>query len=155
MTPTESDSQQAATVPSRRSIWSLLGAGGDTPTDANNNRALALWSLTWALGIIATTSVVASGLVVGVAAWIVALLPNVLALFVLRAYLRFLTMTDELQRRIQLEALAVGFGVTYFLIIAHVVVQSAGAPALDSSWWVLVFTGGLLFGNWRAVRRYR
>lgn len=155
MTPSETDSREATPAPSRRSIWNLLGAGGDTQTDTHNNRALALWSFTWALGIIVATSIVASGLVTGAAAWIVALLPNVLALYVLRAYLRFLTMTDELQRRIQLEALAVGFGVTYFLIIAHVVAQSAGAPALDSSWWVLVFTGGLLFGNWRAVRRYR
>ena len=152
----EARSLDAPPEPSSRSIWQLLGAGGgDTQTDLRNNRALALWSFAWAAGIIAATSIVASGLVGGPAAWVVALAPNLLALFVLRAYLRFLAMTDELQRRIQLEALAVGFGVTYFLAIAHVVAQSAGAPALDSTWWVLVFTAGLLLGHKRATRRYR
>ena len=45
------------------------------------------------------------------AAWSVAILPDALGIGALLAYVRFLQRADELMQRIQLEGLALGFGV--------------------------------------------
>ena len=69
--------------------------------------------------------------------------------------MRFLRMTDELQRRIQIEGLAVGFGVGWIFAIGYLVMQSAGAPALPVTAMILVMTGGWIVGNLLAIRHYR
>lgn len=140
----------------KHSIWYYMGAGGgDTPTDRENNKHLSIWSMTWGISIIAATAAVA-GLELPVALkWAIVLLPNLLALMTLKAYLRFLRMTDEMQRRVQIEGLAVGFGAGWMFTIGYLVAEAAGAPPLNLAVLVFIMTAGLLSGNWVAMSRYQ
>ena len=66
----------------------------------------------------------------------VALAPVVPAVFGLLAFVRFLGRIDELERRIQLEAIGFGFGGTAVLTFGYGFLENAGFPHLN---WVYVF----------------
>jgi hypothetical protein len=67
-----------------------------------------------------------------------ALIPIIPIFFAVRAFLRFFRRIDELQRRIQLEALALSFGVTCIVTFSYGLLEYAGFPPL--SWiWILPF----------------
>ena len=83
------------------------------------------------------------------------LIPLIPSAFALRAYLRYLGRMDELGRRIQLEALAIGFGAAGMLTFAYGFLENAGFPQLS---YVFVFP--LMMALWGiggaiAARRYR
>ncbi|HEX6061345.1 MAG TPA: hypothetical protein VF001_04695 [Candidatus Limnocylindria bacterium] len=83
------------------------------------------------------------------------LIPLIPSAFALRAYLRFLGRMDELGRRIQLEALAIGFGAAGMLTFAYGFLENAGFPQLS---YVFVFP--LMICLWGlggavATRRYQ
>ena len=85
----------------------------------------------------------------------VALAPLIPATFALVAYLRFVSRMDELGRRIQLEALAFGFGAAGMLTFAYGFLENAGFPQLS---YVFVFPLMLFLwgiGGAIAARRYR
>lgn len=84
-----------------------------------------------------------------------ALAPVVPPLFGLRAFLRFLGRMDELQRRIQFEAIGFSFGVTLVVAMTAGFLENAGLPRL--SW---IFVVPLMIALWGigtalATRRYR
>jgi len=86
---------------------------------------------------------------------LVALVPLVPAVFALMAYLRFLTRMDELGRRIQLEALAFGFGAAGMLTFAYGFLENAGFPRISYTWVfpLMIVLWGI--GGAVATRRYR
>ena len=137
------------------SLWNLFGAGGGTPTDAANNKHLTIWSFAWGLSIVVASWLITMVELPTLVDWILALAPNVLAVVVLRSYLRFLRMTDELQRKIQIEGLAMGFGAGYLFAICYLVAQAAGAPPLNVAFLIMLMTAGWLIGNVVAMRHYR
>ena len=65
-----------------------------------------------------------------------ALLPVVPMLFALRAYLRYVNAMDELQQRIQLNAVSFAAGATGFITFTYGFLENVGAPLLS---WVLIF----------------
>ncbi|HYX48588.1 MAG TPA: hypothetical protein VE843_02510, partial [Ktedonobacteraceae bacterium] len=65
-----------------------------------------------------------------------ALVPIVPILFAMRAFLRFFSSMDELQRRIQLEAFAFSFGATGILTFSYGLLTYVGFPTLS---WVWIF----------------
>ena len=84
---------------------------------------------------------------------LVALTPLIPAALALSAYLRFLARMDELGRRIQLEALAFGFGAAGMLTFAYGFLENAGFPQLSYIW---VFpTMIALWGIGGAIAAYR
>jgi hypothetical protein len=85
----------------------------------------------------------------------VVLAPMLPCAFALSAVVRALGRVDELQRKIQLEALAIAFGATAFLTFAYGFLEGAGLPHL--SWiWVWPLMGGLwMVGIGIAKSRYR
>lgn len=140
----------------RTTFWQMISFGCGTAVDRDNNRRLTLWCLAWAAAVIGATWIVTH--VDGLprpAAIAVALLPNAFALGALYAYLRFLRMADELQRRIQIEGLAIGFGACFLFAIGWLVLQSAGLPDLPLATMILVMSGGWIAGNLIALRHYR
>jgi hypothetical protein len=142
--------------PDKPSIWHTLGVGGGaTPTDLKNNKQLSLWSIAWALTVVAASALLTELDLALPLQGLLVLSPSVVAVFVLRAYLKFLRMTDEMQRRIQIEGLAVGFGVGYAFGIAYLVAEAAGAPPLNLAVLIAVMTLGWLGGNFFAVKRYQ
>jgi len=83
----------------------------------------------------------------------VALVPLIPAGFALVAYLRFLGRMDELGKRIQLEALAFGFGAAGVLTFAYGFLENAGFPQLSYIWVFPVMIA--LWGIGGAIASYR
>ena len=83
------------------------------------------------------------------------MIPLIPAAFGLRAYLRFLGRMDELGRRIQLEALAFGFGAAGMLTFGYGFLENAGFPQLSYVFVfpLMIFLWGI--GGAIASRRYR
>jgi ABC-type multidrug transport system permease subunit len=63
-----------------------------------------------------------------------ALVPLIPVFFALRAFLRFFSRLDELQRRIQLEALALSFGVTCVVTWSYGLLEYVGFPDVSLIW---------------------
>jgi hypothetical protein len=85
----------------------------------------------------------------------VALAPIVPAMFLIMAFTDYMRGMDELQRHIQLEAIAFGFGGTATITFGYGFLQGIGFPLLN---WTFVFP--LMIGLWGigvaiAGRRYR
>jgi hypothetical protein len=84
---------------------------------------------------------------------LVALTPLIPAALALVAYLRFLGRMDELGRRIQLEALAFGFGAAGMLTFAYGFLENAGSPELSYIWVFPLMIA--LWGVGGAIASYR
>lgn len=84
----------------------------------------------------------------------IAFLPIIPSAFALWAFLRFFRDMDELQRRIQLEAVAFSFLATSFITLTWAFLQNAGLPRFDVSWVapLLIMLWGI--GTGIAKRRY-
>lgn len=83
-----------------------------------------------------------------------ALAPMVPLVFVLLAFVRYLGRMDELQRRVQFEALAFAFGGTALLTFGYGFLQLVGFP--QASWffvWPIMATLWIVGKAW-ADRRY-
>lgn len=65
---------------------------------------------------------------------VLALIPMIPLAFAVRAFLRFFQRLDELQKRIQLEALALSFGITWLVTMSYGLLEYAGFPALGWMW---------------------
>ena len=83
------------------------------------------------------------------------LIPLIPSAFALCPYVRYLGRMDELGRRIQLEALAIGLGAAGMLTFAYGFLENAGFPQLSYVFVfpVMIFLWG--FGGAIAARRYR
>ena len=87
--------------------------------------------------------------------YIVALLPVLPALWFATLFARTFGEMDELQRRIQLEALAFAFSAAVILTLGYGFLQHAGLPIPNWVWvWPLMGTCWLI-GKFVAQRRYR
>jgi hypothetical protein len=85
----------------------------------------------------------------------VALAPVVPAAFALLAFVRFLGRMDELQRRIQLDAIGLSFGATAILTFAYGFLQLVGFPPIS---WIWIMPGMVMLwglGAGIAAARYR
>jgi len=116
---------------------------------------LAGITLLWALVFVGATRLIKSELLSpGALPWLVAAAPCVAAVFVLVAYMRFLREADELQRLIQLQALALGFGGGFFTICGYSLFERVGAPPAGvelATVMPVLYALGVLLGE----RRYR
>ena len=84
----------------------------------------------------------------------VGLLPMIPLAFVLVAWLRFFRRMDELQQRMQMEALAFAFGGTAMITFSYGFLQSAGLP--DLNWFFVwpLMTALWILGGLIARRRW-
>ncbi|CAH2794805.1 MAG: hypothetical protein CBARDMAM_3368 [uncultured Caballeronia sp.] len=87
--------------------------------------------------------------------WAIAILPMVPMIFIAIAVLRQLRRVDELQRRIQFEALAIAFGSTALTTFGYGFLENVGFPKLPTfAIWPIM--GALWIIGLRVVRiRYR
>jgi len=86
--------------------------------------------------------------------FVIAFLPIIPSAFALWAFLRFFRGLDELQRRIQLEAVAFSFLATCFVTLTWAFQQNAGLPRFDVSWVAPLLIGLWGVGVGIAKRRY-
>jgi hypothetical protein len=87
--------------------------------------------------------------------YLVAILPVFPALGVPIGVVRGIQAMDELQRRIQLEALAFGFALAAIGTFTYGFLQNAGLPELSWVWVWPVMAGCWMVGQLVAQRRYR
>ena len=130
-------------------------AGSGLGRDRRNRRLVTLWSFVWALSFAAVTLGIKKGgwsFEVTLAAVIGTAL---LGLATVLAYRRFLLETDELRRKIEVEALALAFGVGVFGGLSCWLLAVSGALSVKDFAFVflamiLTHTAGVFLG----CRRY-
>ena len=84
-----------------------------------------------------------------------ALVPIIPILFAMRAFMRFFSTMDELQRRIQLEAFAFGFGATGIVTFSYGLLTYVGFPEINWVWIFPLMVALWGIGQGIAARRYR
>ena len=107
---------------------SWASCGGSTPRDQKNSVRILGASLTWAGSLIGAALMLKQDLP-GPIAWLVASIPTVAGIWAFFGYRRFLREADELQRMIQLHALALGFAAGWIAICGYSMFELAGAAA--------------------------
>lgn len=127
-----------------------------SPNDTRNIRRFSVWCLAWAIAFVAATLAFVRGGVApfSAAAWLLVAVPTMAAVQTVRAYHHFLREADELQRKIHLEALALGFGVGILFMMSARLLSRAGLPELDVNDGIVAMALTFAFGIWRASRRY-
>ena len=129
-----------------------------TPRDKINIRRNGWWCAAWA-GSMFLMSYLTGGdrelVPQGPVTWLVALIPTIIGLFVIRSYMRFIRDADELQGTIQLNALAFSFGALIISMATYPALVRIGAPPLNHSAFAVIgiflYLGLASFG----VYRYR
>lgn len=112
-----------------------------------------LWTFVFGGSLIAARELLSGGVVsAGLYAWLVAAVPMVLGVLLLRSYARFIAAMDELWIGIYFRSLAFSFGVSVLGLLSYPMLEYANAPPLDpfvyGGFCILVF-GGALVNNAR------
>ena len=134
---------------------SLSDSCSSVPRDARNQLRVMLWAFVWAVSFVVIT------LSVKKAWWPFGLTlaaglgTSLLGIVTVLAYRRFLHETDELRRKIEVEALSLAFGVgvvggmTYWLLAVM-----GAVPAMDFFYVLLLMFLAHPVGVWIGRRRY-
>jgi hypothetical protein len=126
------------------------------PRDRHNQRRFVWATLVWAIAFAGASLLLKRGMVpAGPLQWALAALPIALSIVVLVVFARYLREADELQRLLQLQALAVAFGGTYFAIMGYSVFEKIGGPPLAGDDIALLMVGLYMLGVFSGWRRYR
>ena len=83
------------------------------------------------------------------------LLPILPAALATWAFLAMIREADELERRINYQALGLAFGVTFAACLAYSLLEDLGLPRVSSFWWWLVLAISWGVGLTIYSRRYR
>lgn len=86
---------------------------------------------------------------------LLAALPIVPVSFSLLAFLRFFRQMDELQKRIQLDAMAFALGAISLLTFTYGLLENAGLPRLSFVWVLPLMVALWGIGTALAARRYQ
>ncbi len=114
----------------RMTVLEVLKSQCSSPQDRRNQFRFVWWTLGWAVSFVAATFLLVEEVVTGPTRWVVVALPALVLVQTVRTYIRFLRETDELTRRIQLDALATAFGITVVGLMGYSLVTVAGGPEL-------------------------
>ena len=130
--------------------------GDTTPRDRRNLLRFAALMAAWTATFMGGMALIDRDVVPdGPMAWGLAALNLLLAAAALLAYVHYLREADELQRRIHLQALALGFGGGWLSVAGYRLFELLGAPYVDRGSVAFVmaifYTLGLVLGQ----RRYR
>lgn len=138
-----------------KTILDAIACRGLPARDIKNANIVNLWALAWAisLGLISFLSKYQ---------WYSPGFPTILAFTIqtgigigmLLAFIRFLKNLDEMERKIQLDALALSVGVTVVAFASYSILEKSGiVPDLKSSYLIaliaLTYMAGIVFGRIR------
>jgi hypothetical protein len=140
----------------RMSFWEALNASCGTRTDRRNQYWFLAWCIAWALTLVGASAFLKFNTEFrGTGAWILAVLPFAFSIGAVYSYLRYLRDADEFLRKVQIEGLAVGFGVGVLFTLGYQVLELAGAPRMSASDTVSLMIFGWVAGQLFATWRYR
>lgn len=136
------------------SFWARCA--GITPRDRRNQLWASVAIIAWALIYSTSLTLINKEIVPdGPISWILAALPTLAGLLVILAYIRFIRQADELQRLVQLQSLALTFGVTFFAFAGYRIVELLGAPPADFDHYIVITCVLYSLVTVLAWRRYR
>ena len=129
---------------------------GLSERDRRNQRILLAWMFAWMAAWVGASLLIDRVLATGSAATLVAALaPNLLGIAAVRAFMTFLREVEELQRKVQLDALAFAFGVGVMAIIGLELANEAGlyegSPTDALMFMAVSYSLGVTLG-WRRYR---
>lgn len=126
-----------------------------TPRDARFLRRFNVWMVAAALAYLGATAALRwrASIPAVLPAALVAL-AALLSIQAVRAYLTFLRGADELLRRIQTEALALGFASGAVTSLLYPLLEGFGAPRLGAQATTVVMMLAWSLGSWLGTRRY-
>ncbi len=137
------------------SFWQQCKHSFGTEADRKNQKRFVLWMFLWAITLVAAAWLLKGEYLQAPFSWLIAGVPSVLGLIGLSAYLRFLREADELVQKIELEGLAIGFGVGVLFIIGYQLLELVGLPAIPARKIGAVMLFAWVFGQVIARSRYR
>lgn len=144
----------APTTGAWRRFLTVCGSAGSQ--DQRRQVRFALLCLGWALSFVAAVWLLRGDRDLPTALMALAIaFPTAVGVAAVTAYLNFLRNTDEMLRKIQLEALAIAFGVYALLSMTYPLLEAAGLLVLEVgdlfAAVLFVWGGAQLYG----ARRYR
>ena len=140
----------------RRTIWQkLANCATERPEDRRNNwiatGLLLFWVITYvAAGLLIRTTPLPDGW----PSYLVALVPIGVSVVAVMAYIRFILRADELLRKMQLEALAIGFGGGFVATFALDLAEKVGLGPFNIATPMMVMVVCWVIGFLAAARRY-
>lgn len=125
-----------------------------TPRDSKNIRQFVGWTVGSAISF--STATILSDVMNGAASvgWALFALTFGLSIAAVASYIRFIRESDELLRKIQLEALALGFGAGAVFMLSYRLLERLGAPQLNVSDPFLIMVLFWAAGQWMGMSRY-
>jgi hypothetical protein len=108
----------------------MFAPESQTPRDRRNYRLVGLTQFIWLACLIANGRTFQHLLIAPVRV-IVALLPMAAGALVVWTYARFVRQADDLQKAIQLNALAIGFGVCVLFTLGYPPIERLGMPHFE------------------------
>jgi len=126
-----------------------------TPEAKRNSRIFTVWCLGWALSFVGAAWLLKNETITAAPlSWLVALVPTVIGLLLIRSYMRFFRSADELMQKVHLEALAFGIGAGFLFMTGYSLFERIGAPAMSVSDPVAVIAIAWVLGQLLAMLRY-
>ena len=107
--------------------------------EASLSIAYVFWCLLWAIVLTVSDYTVENSLIPEPWVWPVTLLPAAMTLLVFYRYYLFYSGIDELNRKIQSEALALGFGAGIFAVILFMCLENVGIEAPGTNEMLAIF----------------
>ena len=123
--------------------------------DRQNQIRMLVWCFAWMAAVLTASLLLRSELVPsGAMALTVALVPSALGVATVWNFKKFLNEADELLRKIQLEALALGFAGGIVVAMGYRLLERAGAPPADVGDMPVPMSVFYIIGIWLSRRRY-
>ena len=127
-----------------------------TPQDQRNQRRALLWLFVWTVVWLAVSFGIEDGwLAAGALTMTAVVAATLFGIAMMLAYWRFVSQADELHRKIQLDALALGFGTGVVGTITYRLLEDAGAvSAADVADIAAIMMVAYAIGVVVGMRRY-
>jgi hypothetical protein len=122
----------------------LTSSASRTPRDRRNLLWISIMQVVWLASLIANGSAF-QDLFTAQVRTLLAWLPLAVGAVVIWSYVRFIRQADDLQKLIQLSALAIGFGVVFVFTLAYPPLERIGLPHLEPNhytaigWFTYIF----------------
>jgi zinc transporter ZupT len=121
----------------------------------NPTKKMLIASIAYAILLVGSMAIIKFGGITGLPAVLLALLPLAAGVFVVLAVRDFILAADELQRKIQLEALAMAMAGTFLLLLAGSLLPIAEIDEPSYAWPLAAMSVMWALGQVVASLRYR
>ncbi|MCF6262785.1 MAG: hypothetical protein L3J24_04265 [Xanthomonadales bacterium] len=126
-----------------------------TQKDRQNQKLFLYWTILCAVSLLVAAFLLKGDHVSAPLSWLVAIVPSILGTICMFMFLRFLREADEMMRKIELEGLALGFGVGVLFLIGYPLLEQVGLPPISSQKTGAVMLFAWVIGHIVARTRYQ